>query len=188
VASLGGGPSGDPPRAVLEFDVATANAPAWVNFSGARSTDDGGPLRWFLWDFGDGTRSVGPTARHVYPQDGTYTVSLLVRDGSALDAVDQRTIRVHSVGAGPLARLSASALQIRRGERIVFDSAGSLDPDGGPLFVHWDFGDPASGENNQSAQSLTSHVFPRTGAYLVWLSVTDDEGSTATSTALVRVR
>ena len=172
---------------MLDSDLATANGPAWVSFSSERSTDARTPFRRVVWDFGDGTRSAEPDVDHLYTQDGIYTATLIVRDNQFIDAIDQRTIRIHSQGNAPMAWLTASSLNIRAGNRVDFNSSGSSDPDGGPVYVHWDFGDPGSGAANQSTQPSTSHVFNARGVYTVTLAVTDDEGSTITRIATINV-
>lgn len=91
------------------------------------------------------------------------------------------------MGAAPLVRLSASSTHVVAGTRVDFDSAGSLDPDGGTLFVHWDFGEPALGAANESAQARPSHTYSAAGNYPVTLAVTDDEGSTETRFVLITV-
>ncbi len=187
--SGGGGGGSGPPVAVFDSDVQAANAPAWVNFSSARSLDpDGGPLR-AIWDFGDGSRlRVGPSVQHRYDADGLYTVTLIVRDRQFFDSVDRRTIRVHSVGNAPQVRLNASSTQVNAGARVDFDSRASVDPDGGPLYAYWNFDDPGSGVANTSTLASTSHVFATAGTYTVSLAVMDDEGSTSAQSVVITVR
>jgi len=106
-----------------------------------------------------------------------------------LDGIDKRTILIHSVGNAPQAQLGASQTQISAGGRVDFNSAGSADPDGGPVTSYWDFGDPQSGgETNHSTAPSASHVFARAGSFLVRLAITDDEGSTVTRTVTITVR
>jgi hypothetical protein len=93
-----------------------------------------------------------------------------VHNALGLDAIDQRTIRVHSLGTAPLVRLTASSTHVTAGDRVDLSSAGSVDADGGPLYVHWDFGEPDLGARNQSAQAATSHAFPAPGEYAVTLA------------------
>lgn len=52
-----------------------------ISFDGTASFDpDGTPLTYF-WDFGDLTNATGSTASHIYPNPGTYIVTLRVGDG-----------------------------------------------------------------------------------------------------------
>jgi len=174
------------PIAVLDSDIQTANAPARIAFSGSNSMDPAGSPLQFLLDFGDGTRISGPSAQHIYSAEGTYVVSLLVRNLQSIDGIEQRTIRIHSIGDAPVAQISAISKSID-GHRIVFSSADSHDPDGGRVYAYWDFGDPQSGEGNHSTRAYAAHAFATAGMYTVALAITDDEGSTTIRTAQFRV-
>ena len=176
------------PTAVIDCDSETANAPARIAFSGRFSKDPEGAPMIYVWDFGDGTRGLGRRIEHMFPANGDYTVTLFVRDNQMNDVVEQRTVRVHSRGTAPVAQLGASRTLINAGDRVDFGSTGSIDPDGGPLTVYWDFGDLLSGESNYSTAASTSHVFANAGTYVVRLDVRDDESSTATRTATITVR
>jgi PKD repeat protein len=180
------GPAPGAPLAVLDCDRLSANVPARIAFSGSSSEDPEGLPLHSLLDFGDGHRVAAASAQHVYPVEGTYVVSLLVRDPQQLGALEQRTIRVHSIGDAPVARIRAVSRSID-GHRIVFSSADSYDPDGGRVLSHWDFGDAGSGEQNHSAGAIAAHAFATAGEYTVTLAVTDDEGSTSIATAQWRV-
>lgn len=53
-----------------------------VIFDGSGSSDPEGDGLTFSWNFGDGNASVQPSPTHTYTQEGAYTVSLTVSDGS----------------------------------------------------------------------------------------------------------
>jgi PKD repeat protein len=70
----------------------------------------------------------------------------------------------------PVAVANAS---IRQGDApltVNFDSAGSYDPEGGPISYLWQFGDGAS-----SALASPSHEYGQPGEYLALLTVYDDQ-------------
>jgi glucose/arabinose dehydrogenase len=70
VASFTATPSGGPAPLTVTFDGSASAAPG------------GGPLT-FAWTFGDGATSTsGPVVQHAYSSPGSFTATLVVRDGS----------------------------------------------------------------------------------------------------------
>ena len=180
------GPGG-PPRAVADTPTPVANAPARVAFSAARSTDEDGPLDAVEWDFGDGTGATGSEVEHLYADVGTFTATLKVRDADGLESVAPVEIRVHDDGTAPQAELTSATQHVAPGGSVSFDSAGSLDADGGAVTRRWDFGDPASGPRNTSSAVAPVHRYDAAGTYRVTLVITDDEGSSTTDTVNIDV-
>ena len=77
----------------------------------------------------------------------------------------------------PAAKISAGSLKVKVGEEVSFSAAGSRPAPGGRLeFFSWDFDDmdlvPADAWGREA-----THVFNKTGAYTVRLTVEDDRGS-----------
>ena len=179
----------DPPQAVASTHVTAANAPATIEFSAARTTAGGAALSSVLWDFGDGSPAVfGALVSHVYERTGSFTASLIATDVDGLSSVARVPIRIHAQGTAPLAFLTANVLQVDAGGTVGFGSANSRDPDGGTVFVSWDFGDPASGTANHSQLSAPTHTYAVPGVYTVVLTVVDDEGSGVTDSAVIVVQ
>jgi subtilisin family serine protease len=65
-----------------------------VQFDGTGSSDDGGQLLLYFWDFGDGTFAVGPQPSHSYSSMGAYTATLFVRDDQGLISSQSVTVNV----------------------------------------------------------------------------------------------
>ncbi|HEY0142618.1 MAG TPA: PKD domain-containing protein [Thermoanaerobaculia bacterium] len=66
-----------------------------------------------------------------------------------------------------------------------FDASASYDPNGSIVSYSWDFGD---GTYETNAGPYTSHWFDQwTEYYTVWLTVTDSEGATRSTSRTVRV-
>lgn len=71
-----------PPTAVIDFSPTDPAPNVQVNFSAVRSTPPpGGQIESYQWDFGDGSPlATGARTVHTYTREGTYTVTLVVRD------------------------------------------------------------------------------------------------------------
>lgn len=107
-----GGPATDtPPTAVVTTTPLTGAARLRVTFDGSASTDPGGSIAAWAWDFGDGRTGAGATATHVYPMPGSYQATLTVTDNGGLSNTATVTIVVTApaVPAAP-AGLTATAL------------------------------------------------------------------------------
>ena len=65
---------------------------------------------------------------------------------------------------------------------VNFDASSSGDPDGTIVQYSWDFGD-----FNTGAGETIDHTFTTGGQFTVELTVTDDDGATASSTTVISV-
>ena len=65
---------------------------------------------------------------------------------------------------------------------LHFSSAGSSDPDGVIAQVAWAFGDGATAQGEQ-----VEHVYAQEGSYTLTLTVTDDDGASASATTMYTV-
>ena len=79
----------------------------------------------------------------------------------------------------PVVKLSGPDMAII-GTAVSFDGSASFDPDGGTLSYAWNFGD-----GNVSSEASPMHTYNIIGNYSVTLTVTDDEGDSATATSMV---
>ncbi len=140
-----------------------------VTFDGSGSSDpDGDPLT-YSWTFGDGGTKSGCTVTHSYSSNGTYTVTLVVNDGSQSDD-DICTVTVEeSPNQPPVAEAgsdkTAQILQV-----VTFDGSGSSDPEMSPLTYVWNFGDGAT----KSGCTVT-HTYATAAVYTATLTVNDGQ-------------
>ena len=71
-----------------------------VTFNASGSYDPEGSEIAFVWAFGDGATAQGPTVEHAYTAEGSYTVTLTVRDADGGEAVVRHDVLVHRATPG----------------------------------------------------------------------------------------
>ena len=77
----------------------------------------------------------------------------------------------------PQAQFSFSPITPKVGDEVVFDASASKDPDGQIVEYLWDFGDGSPAESGPTV----IHVYNSPGQYTVKLTVTDDQGLSASA-------
>ena len=82
------------PEAVASADPATALPEQSVRFSGLLSSDVEDSRLDYTWNFGDGHSGTGGIVSHIYPEPGTYIVTLEVTDSDGGRSTDTLTILV----------------------------------------------------------------------------------------------
>jgi len=145
-------------------------------FDASGSTDTGGTISTYSWNFGDGTPVVtgaSPTPTHVYASAGTgYTVTLTVTD-SALNT-NSISHTVAPTGPPPPSTPVAAFTSNCSNLSCAFTDA-STDTGGTITGWSWNFGD---GSPVSTAQNPT-HVYASAGTgYSVTLTVTDSLSDT----------
>src|SRR5204863_415102 len=89
---------------------ATINEGAAYSFDGSASSDpDGDPLT-YSWDFGDGSAGSGAKPTHAYRDNGHYTATLTVSDGSEGQSSDTAALTVLNVAPTAAVQGPASAV------------------------------------------------------------------------------
>jgi len=169
-----------PPVAVFAESAETGYTGELFTFNASTSYDVDGSVVDYFWDFGDGTNATGVVASHAYADNGTYTVTLTVTDDDGSTASASATKNV--LNRPPVAVFTESAEQVLTGETITFNASASFDPDGSVTSYFWDFGD---GTNTTGVS--VGHAYAEDGNYIVTLTVTDNDGSTASTSAVKNV-
>lgn len=141
----------------------------------------------YTWDPGDGSppRS-GPALAsivHLYPDDGTFTVTLTVDDGSGGVAEGTGTVSVTNV-APEIAALAAPA-EAARDEPVTLEAVARDPGSDDVLTYRWDFGD--GGTASGPGLASTTHRFTEPGVHSVRVVVEDGDGGRAERTVLVPV-
>ena len=157
-----------------------------VQFDGGGSSDPGGAALTFQWDFGDGTQgSAGERPRHAYADNGSYTVTLAVSNGTLTStATTTATIANVAPALGSITGLPIDPVQV--GTSLTagasFTDPGILDTHSG--MIDWGDGAPSTCvviEVNGSGSVACSHTYTSAGVFSVTLRVTDKDGGAAQS-------
>jgi PKD repeat protein len=151
-----------------------------ITFNASSSFDPDGSIVSYLWDFGDGANSTEVNTTHAYPDDGLFTVTLTVidNDGESTSSTATKTI----LNRSPTAVFTESASTVYNGQPIHLNASDSFDPDGVIVSYFWDFGDGTNGTN-----VITEHTYLINGTYTLTLTVTDEDGSTDSASAVKTV-
>lgn len=185
------------PAAVLRYDSVTA-----LRFPG-QSVNSGiaGELNWiaFATSLDNPPSGIVPLLRFHFTVTGATGTSAATRSrvtellaGDAATAIDTALVRPLEdtlvVGAGsggtnapPVARANGPYTGTTT-TPIAFSSAGSSDADGTIASWFWSFGDGAT-----STLPNPSRTYTAAGSYTAMLTVTDDDGATASGQAVVTV-
>jgi PKD repeat protein len=154
-----------------------------VSLDGSASSDNEGTINSYTWNFGDGTTPVttaGPTTTHAYTTSGAKTITLTVSDGTHTSAPTTRTVTVDNP---PTAAFSTTTAHPTATFPTSFDGSASSESGGSISSYSWDFGDGSSAGSG----ATPSHTFVGPGTYDVVLTVTDQDGYTASVTHQVTV-
>ncbi|MFA5772700.1 MAG: PKD domain-containing protein, partial [Thermoplasmata archaeon] len=167
-----------------------------ITFDASGSLDPNGDTLTYSWDFGDGTTGSGKTATHTYSTQGSYTVTLTVKDsknnandfGVSSTIINQlittkKSLSIITGNTPPIAKVSISDVEINKGyvlnfsigEVISLDASKSTDPDGQVATVSWTMGD---GSPAKTGKTIT-HTYTAEGTYNVIAKLTDDKSGEA---------
>ena len=151
-----------------------------VQLDGSGSSDADGDSLTFNWSLVSkpvGSNASCPTARpkptFVADAAGTYTVQLIVNDGTVNSAPD--TVTISTENSAPLSDAGADQTMLVN-DTVQLDGSGSSDVDGDSLTFAWSFVSRPGGSN--AALSDTTAVKPTfevdvAGTYTVQLIVND---------------
>jgi PKD repeat protein len=170
------------PSAFLSADPSSGMVPLDVDFTLGAEDQDGSIASWSL-DFGDGSEPVAgegappAEATHTYTEPGNYTARLTVADDEAATAEAHVLISAEAfANQAPTASIDGPE-KTATGTVNTFDGSGSSDPDGTIVSWVWDMGDGTALEG-----ATVAHAYEKPGKKDVSLTVTDDDGATATAT------
>jgi len=169
-----------PPVASFTESATTVYTGQIIFFNASASSDLDGSIVSYLWAFGDGATATSVTVSHAYVDNGTYTVTLTVKDndGASTSVSAVKTV----LNRPPVASFTYSPLNPFPNEPATFNASNSYDPDGYIVSYFWSFGDGAN-----ATGKVVTHAYANAGTYSVTLTVTDNDGATGATTVTVTV-
>ena len=173
--------SGDHPPVAVAGGASTGVEGSSVRFDGTGSSDPDGEVLTYAWDFGDGTAGTGASPTHVYADNGTYTVTLTVKDPVGADDSQQRVVAISNVA--PFVNTITATPSVLSGETVfalaTFGDAGVNDNPWSYVF-DWGGGSTSTGSTNAQTSSVgSSRSFLAAGTYSVAFAVTDKDLATS---------
>ena len=172
-----------------------------VTFTAAGSKDPDGEVDKYVWNYGDGSTSLGKIVKHKYSLPGDYVVTLTATDDDGATStndvvplfirVDREAAEV-TIDSPPIAVAAVSKQVANQGDEINFDGAssygwrlrrGAIQSQTSKVVEwDWDFGDGTT-----SSEETTTHTYDDSDNYFVKLTVTDANGKTDTFARTIRV-
>ena len=155
-----------------------------ISFDGSASTGTTQDVT-YTWSFGDGTPdATGIAPVHTYADNGTYTLTLTLSSGTTTSsATSTASISNVAPSLGPIAATPAVvAINTAVDISANFTDVGTADTH--ESVVVWDDGNSSPGditENGGAGSVSATHAYSSPGVYQLTVTVTDDDGGTASS-------
>ena len=182
---------------VADNDAPTANAGAdqtvligeLVSFDASASSDNVG-IASYSWDFdannGIQTDATGVTVGNSYATAGTYTVTLTVTDNGEMTATDTAVITVNSIPNLPPVANAGEDQTVNDSdgteeEAVTLYGNESYDPDGTVDSYEWTEAGAVLSTELSFSQDYS------VGTHTIILTVTDNDGATATDEVIITV-
>ncbi len=145
------------PQPVAIFTATDDCIVATTSFTDLSTTSSGTINNW-QWDFGDGNTSSLQHPNHLYTNDGTYNVTLIVSNDLGCSDTTTQVLNRFLI---PTANFTVA-------DECVYDVLSFTDNSTGNISTwEWDFGD-----GNTSNQQSPNHQYATAGNYNVQLIVT----------------
>jgi|GEM_PF-2593774 len=150
------------------------NLDAKIYLDGSYEGNTGWDGEYILGDLSSGNHSIKAKEKGYNSASVSVNLSSGEREEITLALKEEKEL--------PKALFTFSPEDPTMGEKILFNSSKSKDPDGDIKEYEWSFGD-----GDSSSTKNPSHSYKDDGTYRVKLTVTDDEGRTSSTTKRVRV-
>lgn len=160
----GGGGGNSAPTASFTASPTTGTAPLTVVFDASASTDPGGSVSGYAWNFGDGSTGSGVTATHTFVAGGSYTVTLTVTDSAGATGTTTRTVT--ATGTTTTVTVSGRITY----ERVPFRNPNATDSNSGLDYA---------GTFAAPARSVLVELVDASSRAVLATAMTDDDGNYA---------
>ncbi len=148
---------------IASFTNTPASCSGNVSFTSTSSTNDGGAIADYIWDWGDGTlQGSNLSDSHTFTGVGTHSVTLIISNGICVDSV-KGTI---NIPPHPIVNFTTANNCLNNQSNFTSTSTATS----GIFSQTWSFGDLSA--NGSGASS--NHIYGSAGTYTVTLSVTDN--------------
>lgn len=164
-----------PPLAVITGRRQTVVGQTIILSGRSSSPAEGSDLVGYTWDMGDGTQADGVDVAHTYNTAGEYEAKLAVTDNKGLTDTTTQKITVQEATAetpeeqAPQPIIMAPS-QAKVDEVVTFDGRQSICS-GRCIDYLWNMAD-----GSQYHAVTVQHVYISPAAYIVTLTVTDEQG------------
>jgi PKD repeat protein len=153
---------GIPPTADFITEIPSYQVGSRTQYVRFIDTSIGNPVSW-SWDFGDGTNFSGQyPPLHLYNRDGSYTVSLTVKNPFGQNTRTKSNLIL--VREGPRIDFTADRTRVSVNQYVHFTDLSTNTP----TDWKWEFGDGVSGTGQNP-----DHVYRQPGVYTVRLTASD---------------
>ena len=181
IASFTVSPPSGPMNTVFDFDASSS--------SDLEDSPSALEVRWDWEDDGmwDTPWSTNKAEQHQYPNLGTYTIRLEVKDTG--DLASNITRQVSVLNTPPTASFEISPLSGNISTLFIFNASSSSDLENptSSLEVRWDWEDDGTWDTSWSTTKMNQHQYSSLGTYSVRLEVMDTGGLINTTTRQVSV-
>jgi WD40 repeat protein len=170
-----------PPQANFRFSPTQGNAPLILSLDGSISTDADGRIESYQWLSQNGQTVSGKKAEMTIEKGGKYTVTLTVTDNKEATATTEKTVSF-GTKIPPVAKFTVSPTIGKKPLTVRLDASGSFDTNGNIVSWKWE-----SSNGKRLSGEKTNFILTSVGKQTITLTVTDNEGSTATAKKTVTV-